>query len=47
MAFLHASTIPDFLDSLISLATAFVLGTLIGAGNGNTGTAVAVCARTC
>jgi putative Mg2+ transporter-C (MgtC) family protein len=31
MAFLHSFTAPDFLDSLISQLTAFVLGTLIGA----------------
>lgn len=31
MAFLHSFTIPDFLDSLVSLLAAFVLGTLIGA----------------
>jgi putative Mg2+ transporter-C (MgtC) family protein len=31
MPFLHSITLPDFVDSLISLATAFVLGTLIGA----------------
>ncbi len=31
MAFLHSFTLPDFLDSLVSLAAAFVLGTLIGA----------------
>jgi putative Mg2+ transporter-C (MgtC) family protein len=31
MAFLHSFTFPDFLDSLLSLFTAFVLGTLIGA----------------
>src|SRR6202000_3041143 len=31
MAFLHSFTIPDFLDSLVSLFAAFVLGTLIGA----------------
>jgi putative Mg2+ transporter-C (MgtC) family protein len=31
MAFVHSFTIPDFLDSLVSLFAAFVLGTLIGA----------------
>jgi putative Mg2+ transporter-C (MgtC) family protein len=31
MAFLHTFTLADFLDSLISLLVAFVLGTLIGA----------------
>src|SRR6516165_11794965 len=31
MAFLHSFTVPDFLDTLISLLAAFVLGTLIGA----------------
>jgi putative Mg2+ transporter-C (MgtC) family protein len=31
MAFLHAFSFPEFLDSLISLLGAFVLGTLIGA----------------
>jgi putative Mg2+ transporter-C (MgtC) family protein len=31
MAFLHSFTVPDFLDSLVSLVGAFVLGTLIGA----------------
>jgi putative Mg2+ transporter-C (MgtC) family protein len=31
MAFLHSFTLPDFLDSLVSLFAAFVLGTLIGA----------------
>ena len=31
MAFLHSFQINDFLDSLVSLAAAFVLGTLIGA----------------
>ena len=31
MAFLHSFTVPDFLDSLVSLFAAFVLGTLIGA----------------
>ena len=31
MAFLHSFTVPDFLDTLISLLGAFVLGTLIGA----------------
>jgi putative Mg2+ transporter-C (MgtC) family protein len=31
MAFLHSFTLPDFLDSLVSLLAAFVLGTLIGA----------------
>src|ERR1700678_559971 len=31
MAFLHSFTVGDFLDSLVSLAGAFVLGTLIGA----------------
>jgi len=31
MAFLHSFTISDFLDSLVSLVAAFVLGTLIGA----------------
>ncbi len=31
MAFLHSFTVPDFLDSLVSLLAAFVLGTLIGA----------------
>jgi putative Mg2+ transporter-C (MgtC) family protein len=31
MAFLHSFQLYDFLDSLISLAAAFVLGTLIGA----------------
>ena len=31
MAALHAFTVSDFLDSLISLASAFVLGALIGA----------------
>jgi putative Mg2+ transporter-C (MgtC) family protein len=31
MAFLHTFTLPDFLDSLVSLFGAFVLGTLIGA----------------
>jgi putative Mg2+ transporter-C (MgtC) family protein len=31
MAFLHSFTIPDFLDSLVSLFAAFVLGGLIGA----------------
>jgi putative Mg2+ transporter-C (MgtC) family protein len=31
MAFLHSFTIADFLDSLVSLAGAFVLGTVIGA----------------
>jgi putative Mg2+ transporter-C (MgtC) family protein len=31
MAFLHSITIPDFLDSLVSLLGAFVLGGLIGA----------------
>ena len=31
MAFLHSLTLPDFLDSLVSLFAAFVLGTLIGA----------------
>src|SRR5579863_9851433 len=31
MAFLHSFTVADFLDSLLSLFGAFVLGTLIGA----------------
>jgi putative Mg2+ transporter-C (MgtC) family protein len=31
MAFLHSFTVGDFLDSLVSLFAAFVLGTLIGA----------------
>src|ERR1700749_3615407 len=31
MAFIHSFAIGDFLDSLVSLAAAFVLGTLIGA----------------
>src|SRR5271167_3842469 len=31
MAFLHGFTLSDFLDSLISLTGAFILGTLIGA----------------
>jgi putative Mg2+ transporter-C (MgtC) family protein len=31
MAFIHSFTLPDFLDSLVSLFAAFVLGTLIGA----------------
>ncbi len=31
MAFLHSFTFPDFLDSLVSLVAAFVLGGLIGA----------------
>jgi putative Mg2+ transporter-C (MgtC) family protein len=31
MAFLHSFALPDFLDSLVSLFAAFVLGTLIGA----------------
>ena len=31
MAFIHSFTVPDFLDSLISLFAAFVLGSLIGA----------------
>jgi len=31
MAFLHSFAFPDFLDSLVSLSAAFVLGTLIGA----------------
>jgi putative Mg2+ transporter-C (MgtC) family protein len=31
MAFLHSFTLPDFLDSLVSLLAAFVLGMLIGA----------------
>jgi putative Mg2+ transporter-C (MgtC) family protein len=31
MAFLHSFTFPDFLDSLVSLFAAFVLGTFIGA----------------
>jgi putative Mg2+ transporter-C (MgtC) family protein len=31
MAFLHSSNLGDFIDSLISLFGAFVLGTLIGA----------------
>jgi putative Mg2+ transporter-C (MgtC) family protein len=31
MAFLHSFTFPDFLDSLVSLLAAFVLGGLIGA----------------
>jgi putative Mg2+ transporter-C (MgtC) family protein len=31
MAFLHSFTIGDFLDSIVSLLAAFVLGTLIGA----------------
>jgi putative Mg2+ transporter-C (MgtC) family protein len=31
MAFLHSFTLPDFLDSLVSLFAAFVLGTFIGA----------------
>src|ERR1700751_779603 len=31
MAFLHSFTIPDFLDSLVSLFAAFVLGGMIGA----------------
>ena len=31
MAFLHSFTLPDFLDSFVSLLAAFVLGTLIGA----------------
>ena len=31
MAFLHSFTLSDFLDSLVSLLSAFVLGTLIGA----------------
>jgi putative Mg2+ transporter-C (MgtC) family protein len=31
MAFLHSFTLPDFLDSLVSLFAAFVLGALIGA----------------
>jgi len=31
MAFLHSFTLPDFLDSLVSLIAAFVLGGLIGA----------------
>jgi putative Mg2+ transporter-C (MgtC) family protein len=30
MAFLHSVTVSDFLDSLVSLVAAFVLGTLIG-----------------
>jgi putative Mg2+ transporter-C (MgtC) family protein len=31
MAFLHSFTLPDFLDSMVSLLAAFILGTLIGA----------------
>jgi putative Mg2+ transporter-C (MgtC) family protein len=31
MAFIHSFAIGDFLDSLVSLAAAFILGTLIGA----------------
>ncbi len=31
MAFLHSFAIGDFLDSMVSLAAAFILGTLIGA----------------
>lgn len=31
MAFLHSLTFPDFVDSLVSLVSAFVLGALIGA----------------
>ncbi len=31
MAFLHSFTLPDFLDTLVSLVAAFVLGGLIGA----------------
>ena len=31
MAFLHSFTLPDFLDSLVSLFAAFVLGAFIGA----------------
>jgi putative Mg2+ transporter-C (MgtC) family protein len=31
MAFLHSFTISDFLDSMVSLLAAFVLGVLIGA----------------
>ena len=31
MAFLHSFTVPDFLDSLVSLFGAFILGALIGA----------------
>ena len=31
MAFLHSFTVSDFLDTLVSLVAAFVLGTLIGA----------------
>jgi putative Mg2+ transporter-C (MgtC) family protein len=31
MAFLHSFTVGDFLDSLVSLFAAFILGTLIGA----------------
>jgi putative Mg2+ transporter-C (MgtC) family protein len=31
MAFLHSFTVPDFLDSMVSLFAAFVLGGLIGA----------------
>jgi putative Mg2+ transporter-C (MgtC) family protein len=31
MAFLHSFTVSDFLDSLVSLVAAFILGTLIGA----------------
>jgi putative Mg2+ transporter-C (MgtC) family protein len=31
MAFLHSFTLPDFLDSMVSLFAAFVLGGLIGA----------------
>src|SRR5215472_8620317 len=31
MAFLHSFTLPDFLDTLVSLFAAFVLGTMIGA----------------
>lgn len=31
MAFLHSFTLPDFLDTLVSLIAAFVLGGLIGA----------------
>src|SRR6202795_1172919 len=31
MAFLHSFAFPDFLDSLLSMITAFVLGTFIGA----------------
>jgi putative Mg2+ transporter-C (MgtC) family protein len=42
MAFLHSFAVGDFLDSLVSLFAAFVLGGLIGAER-RTGSAAAGC----